>query len=122
MPLDLIPGLDTGFREQHTRKLNLVRFWNKSALNRGNTRESHDVVGEYAVYMMARVSEARRNARENGPSGSRAGAQNLDASPLSPYTSAVPWMDVILNPAPHPEKGTEGGMEEDLLRCRGAVN
>jgi hypothetical protein len=24
--------------------------------------------------------------------------ENLDASPLCPYRSAVPWMDVILNP------------------------
>jgi hypothetical protein len=36
------------------RKLNLVRFLNKFAPNRGNTRGSHDVVGEYAVYMMAK--------------------------------------------------------------------
>jgi hypothetical protein len=51
-----------------------------------------------------------------------AGGENLDALPLSPYTSAVPWMDMILNPAPHPATGTKGGMEEDLLRCRGAAN
>jgi hypothetical protein len=57
-----------------------------------------------------------------GPSGGLAGGVNLDALPLSPYTSAVPWMDVILNPAPHPKKGTEGGMEEDLVRCRGVAN
>ena len=62
------------------------------------------------------------NARKNGRFDGLAGAANLDALPRSPYTSAVPWMDVILNPAPHPEKGTEGGMEEDLVRCRGAVN
>jgi hypothetical protein len=36
------------------RKLNLVRFINKFAPNRGNTRGSHGVVGEYAVYMMAK--------------------------------------------------------------------
>jgi hypothetical protein len=100
----------------------LVRFLIKSAPNRGNTRGSHDVVGEYAVYMMVYDSQSRLNARKNGPSGGLARAANLDASPLSPYTSAVPWMDVILNPAPHPKKGMEGGMEEDLVRCRGAVN
>src|SRR6202165_3287292 len=37
----------------------------------------------------------------------RFGAQNLDAPPLSPYTSAVPEMDVILNPHAVPEKGTD---------------
>ena len=97
-----------------------MRFLAKSAPNHGNTRKSHDVVGEYAVYMIDR--QAWLKAREKAfPAASR-GAQNLDASPLCPYTSAVPLMDVILNPAPHPEKGTEGGMEEDLVRCRGAVN
>jgi hypothetical protein len=38
------------------RKWNLVRFFNKFAPNRGNTRGSHDVVGEYAVYMMAKAA------------------------------------------------------------------
>jgi len=38
------------------RKLNLVRFFNKFAPNRRNTRGSHDVVGEYAVYMMANAA------------------------------------------------------------------
>jgi hypothetical protein len=46
--------VDTGFAN-HTRKSNLVRFLNKSAPNRGKTRGSHDVVGEYAVYMMAKT-------------------------------------------------------------------
>jgi large subunit ribosomal protein L28 len=45
------------------------------------------------------------NARKNGRFDGLAGAANLDALPRSPYTSAVPWMDVILNPAPHPERG-----------------
>ena len=31
--------------------------------------------------------------------------QNLDAPPLSPYTSAVPEMDVNLNPRAAPSKG-----------------
>jgi hypothetical protein len=38
--------------------------------------------------------------RKTGISARLKRAQNLDALPLSPYTSAVPWMDVILNPAP----------------------
>ena len=88
------------------RKLNLVRFFNKFAPNRGNTRGSHDVVGEYAVYMMAKTG---LNARKNGRFDGLAGAANLDALSLCPYTSAVPWMDVILNPAPHLEQGRRAG-------------
>jgi hypothetical protein len=31
-------------------------FFNKFTPNRGNARGSHDVVGEYAVYMMAEAT------------------------------------------------------------------
>ena len=96
-----------------------MRFLIKSAPNRGNARGKHDVVGEYAVYMMAKGPPEcpQKRCFRSFPGG-----ENLDALPLSPYTSAVPWMDMILNPASHPETGTKGGMEEDLLRCRGAAN
>jgi hypothetical protein len=43
-------------------------------------------------------SKGPGNAGEGGFSGSLTGAQNLDAPPLSPYTSAVPRMDTNLNP------------------------
>lgn len=44
------------------------------------------------------------------------GRQNLDAPLLTPYTSAVPEMDVNLNPRAAPLQGlTDGsGMEEDF--------
>jgi hypothetical protein len=42
------------------------------------------------------------------------GPQNLDAPPPSPYTSAVPWMDVILTPAPLALSDQSLGMEEDF--------
>jgi hypothetical protein len=86
--------------------LKLVRFLNKSTPNCGNTRGSDDVVGEYAVYMRAKTG---LNARKNGRFDGLAGAANLDALPRSPYTSAVPWMDVILNPAPHPKRERRAG-------------
>jgi hypothetical protein len=91
------------------RKLNLVRFFNKFAPNRGNTRGSHDVVGEYAVYMMARAACKGAWSLQKRPFRRPCGAANLDALPLCPYTSAVPWMDVILNPAPHLEQGRRAG-------------
>jgi hypothetical protein len=61
-------------------------------------RRLHHFVGEYALYMMACGC---RNARENHP-GEGLYAANLDAPPLCPYTSAVPWMNVILNPRAAP--------------------
>jgi large subunit ribosomal protein L28 len=48
----------------------------------------------------------RRRART---SGRRPAPQNLDLPPLPPYTSAVPWMDVILNPRAAPQKQAAGG-------------
>jgi hypothetical protein len=50
--LNLIPGWIPVLRTTYAQ-LNLVRF-STFAPNRGNTRGSHDVVGEYAVYMMAK--------------------------------------------------------------------
>jgi hypothetical protein len=48
------------------------------------------------------MPEAARNPQrtccETGCESSGFGPANLDAPPLSPYTSAVPEMDVILNP------------------------
>jgi large subunit ribosomal protein L28 len=39
--------------------------------------------------------------------------------PLSPYTSAVPWMDMFLNPRTAPNRGTDAsGMEEDFAMSR----
>jgi hypothetical protein len=73
-------------------------FFNKFTPNRGNTRGSHDVVGEYAVYMMAK--SARMPAKTAVPGGG-AGA-NLDALPLSPYTSAVPWIGRDFEPRTAP--------------------
>jgi hypothetical protein len=50
--------------------LKLVRFLNKSTPNCGNTRGSDDVVGEYAVYMMAKTGlNARKNGRFDGLGG-----------------------------------------------------
>jgi len=50
--------------------------------------------------------------------------QNLDAPPLSPYTSAVPEMDVIFEPPRRAPMGLPdgSGMEEDFARCPGAAN
>jgi hypothetical protein len=68
-----------------------------------------DVGGEYAVYMIAEASERPfRTSLSLGflPVISAAfGPANLDAPPLCPYTSAVPEMDVILNPRAAPPKG-----------------
>jgi hypothetical protein len=56
--------------------------------------QADDVGGECAVLMMA---HARRTLI--GPAfQALLGPQNLDAPRLSPYTSAAPLMDVILNP------------------------
>jgi hypothetical protein len=73
-----------------------------------------DVGGEYAVYMMAQgTTKASDRTPKSWPEstakspanpafrGFRA-VQNLDAPPLSPYTSAVPEMDVNLNPRAAP--------------------
>jgi hypothetical protein len=49
--------------------------------------EPPDVGGECAVYMIA---QGLQNARKNRLFPGFAEAQNLDAPPLSPYTSAVP--------------------------------
>jgi hypothetical protein len=107
-----------------------------------------DVGGEYAVYMMAKglrrpaktgfsgtfrgrvflktgYRYCDRNTRKthelsafSGFTGKMLSSQNLDAPPLTPYTSAAPWMDVILNPR-WPKRP---GMAEDFVRCRGAAN
>jgi|SRR5882724_473048 len=60
--------------------------------------------------------------RESALPGLLRTSQNLDAPPLSPYTSAVPWMDVFLNPRAGLKQDGRAGMEEDFLRCRGAAN
>jgi len=53
MPLDLDPRVGRRFCDQNTRNMVLALYLGKSALIRGGLREKrHDVVGEYAVYMM----------------------------------------------------------------------
>jgi hypothetical protein len=79
------------------------------------TCRKDDVGGEYAVYMMFRSGRTPAKSGFLRPSGP---ARNLDALPVSPYTSAVPKMDVNMNPG----RALSPGMEEDFLRCRGAVN
>ena len=54
-----------------------------------------DVGGEYALYMM---DLGAPNGFRNRPFARLSWLANLDALPLSPYTSAGPWMDVILDP------------------------
>ena len=57
----------------------------------------------------------RPNAHKTGFSGGVRGLQNLDAPQLSPYTSAAPLMDVILNPRAALEALSEvPGMTEDF--------
>jgi large subunit ribosomal protein L28 len=54
------------------------------------------------------MAKPPRNARQTGFSHPFPGGQNLDAPPLSPYTSAVPRMDVIQTPVWLSESGTIG--------------
>jgi hypothetical protein len=53
MPLNLIPRSIPVLRTTYAQ-IEFGAFFNKLAPNRRNTRGSHDVVGEYAVYMMAK--------------------------------------------------------------------
>jgi hypothetical protein len=53
LPLELIPGWVPVLRTAYAQ-IEFGALLNKSAPNRGNTCGSHDVVGEYAVYMMAK--------------------------------------------------------------------
>jgi hypothetical protein len=55
MPLDLIPGWIPVLRTTYAQ-IELGALIEQSAPNRRNTRGSHDVVGEYAVYMMAKAA------------------------------------------------------------------
>ena len=93
---------------------------------RGALPEPADVGGECAVYMMAGACNGMAgpcgNASETGPNAGFWRPANLDALPLSPYTSAVPWMNVNLDPALPSNDGRKAGMEEDFVRCRGAAN
>jgi hypothetical protein len=82
-------------KQKYPANNGLARVLVNPAQNRGYPRKGHDVVGEYAVYM---IPEAARNLLGTGRESSGFGPANLDAPPLSPYTSAVPEMDVILNP------------------------
>jgi large subunit ribosomal protein L28 len=56
------------------------------------------------------------NPRETGASGTPAGLANLDALPLCPYTSAAPWMDMILNPR-RTAPGDGRGFRKMSRRC-----
>jgi large subunit ribosomal protein L28 len=63
------------------------------------------------------MAKARETPAKTGFSGTIQGAQNLDAPPLRPYTSAVPKMDMIYD-APRDEKpGAGRGFVEMSRRC-----
>jgi hypothetical protein len=114
-----------------------VAFKQFRSVPRAGLAASHDVAGEYAVLMMgygrgtpvksARIpqkwvpvlrSEYAQNDELRAFSGfarKMPSPQNLDAPPLSPYTSAAPRMDVILNPRAALKALSEvPGMEEDF--------
>jgi hypothetical protein len=79
---------------------------------------------EYALYMMDLVDLYNiGNTDKTALSPAALAASNLDARKRSPYTSAVPETDMILDPRAALIKGNgEAGMVEDFLRCRDAVN
>jgi hypothetical protein len=68
-----------------------------------------DVGGDCAVYMMAEPPECLCEQGFRAFPGRSFAPQNLDAPPLCPYTSAVPEMDVNLNPRAAPPKGFRMG-------------
>ena len=92
-------AIEASFKPKYPANNGSARILGKSAQAPSNPLHFG---GEYAVYMMA---QARAEARQTGlsrrfpsPFQDPDRPQNLDAPPLSPYTSAVPQMDMILNP------------------------
>jgi hypothetical protein len=100
------------FKQKYRSNNGLARFLSKSK-SRGPANPL-DVGGMRRLYDGQSPRKAEGNARKTGFSAASEGPQNLDAPPRSPYTSAVPWMDVILTPAPLASSDQSVGMEEDF--------
>jgi hypothetical protein len=96
--------------------------------------QSSDFGVEYAVYMMDLTAD-NGNARRDQALGNTDKTSfpdmlwdafsdpNLDARSLSPYTSAVPEKDMILDPRADPLwRATETGDGRGFLQCRVAAN
>jgi hypothetical protein len=83
------------------------------------------LAAEYALYMIPKTRKVLKN-RLFVPKSlmipSSLVDQNLDASSLPPYTSAVPGNGRILNPVPPPNGALPCGDGRGFSRCRGAVN
>jgi hypothetical protein len=95
------------FKRKYRQTTKLAWLLSKSASPRAELAASHDVGGEYAVLMM--VDGGRT------PIKPAFHPQNLDAPPLSPYTSAAPFDGRDFEPPSRAQALSEvPGMEEDF--------
>ena len=99
---EIMRGVVTEGRSSTRRVSRMISFRPKYPADNASATGTLDVGGEYAVYMMPETARTPVGTGLSDRFGRSFRPPNLDAPPLSPYTSAVPEMDVNLNPRAAP--------------------